>query len=102
MHFREKQIWIPCLEMECPAWALPVPSVVKSASCDFLSNREGSRVQWDSWRRLEAQLLGGQKEPETTTQYMLLFSPPPLCAHPSTVWKLLLTLSVNSHNKEKD
>lgn len=39
MHFGEEQVWIPCLEMECPVWALPVPSVVKSASFNFLSNR---------------------------------------------------------------
>ena len=85
MHFGEKQVWIPCLEMECPVWALPVPSVVKSASFNFLLNREGSRVQWDFWRRFEEQMLSGPKELETTTQYKLLFSPPPLCAHPSTV-----------------
>lgn len=59
-------------------------------------------MQWHFWWRFEEQLLSGPKEPETTTQLKLLFSPPALCAHPSTVRKLLLTLSLDSHNKEKD
>lgn len=76
--------WMSCVGVTSP---------IHGDICFFqLSNGAGCRVQWDSCRRFQEQSLGGHKEPETPTQYMLLFSPLTLCPQPSTVCKLLLTL----------